>query len=66
MVINKRSNVYVNMTSGLPDVRIVTRLLLRSACVWIGDKNLCLFGEKTRKTGCKKEYRGGCVMKTGV
>ena len=29
MVINVRSNVYVNMTSGLLDVRIVTRLLLR-------------------------------------
>ena len=34
MVINVRSNVYVNMTSGLPDVRIVPILLLPSAWVW--------------------------------
>ena len=35
MVINVRSNVYVNMTSGLPDVGTLTRLMLQSAWVWM-------------------------------
>ena len=35
MVINVRSNVYVNMTSSLPDVCMLTRLLLQSAWAWM-------------------------------